>query len=649
MIPFGTPESFRHLAREILWPRRRLWLLLHVAAALVGLDYWLSSFWFEPDTPLEIRALYRPDGDTQYVAMIANLARGQFGESALYESFGTGLEAFPLGTMVLHISCVAALGNAGFMIADGIAALFYFLSLTLLLSSFGVPKSYARIISLFTAGGISLEVISWLIKKSLLPGVQLSFWGFRLPRPIVSEIPLVLTIALSCALVRYADARASRWVWVTWGASLAWLVQGDIHGAAGIGLFSGPVLLVAACRLKDWRASTLRLSLAFGALCICLVPFFVQNLVTDFEVTRRWGAFSLSRLSPPSQLVLEWPRVLQALVIIGVSAAIRALYERNLLMRFPRPPEVPGALGQAALLSGLVLAAWLMLPAFVILTGKGLQLYHFPDRFTRILSYAILTALALALQALVATLLLRIRHLARTRNAEALSLALAIASAYTVIVQRASEHTVSYGPPRGGFPGTGAYKPDWIELTRRLRAADLDHAKVLGTFDHATMLWWVGFKPGFLLVPDPFLTSRPDAELEERFVAMAKEVRMSKSHFESIAKTYTSHIFYLSSAKYNAIPLYKISTDDDYTTSQLTAISQSYLLDGFNIHVPRSAVQRLTNLYSGPRERWEHYRKPDVIVVNRHDRTYGHAPDKNTYDLALENSTFQLWTRRAPQ
>jgi len=101
---------------------------LHFTALLLGLDYWLSSFWFEPDTPFDLLALYRPEGDTQYVAIVSNLARGQFGESALYESFGTGVEAFPLGSMALHVLCVAILGPAGHMLADGIAAVFYYLS-----------------------------------------------------------------------------------------------------------------------------------------------------------------------------------------------------------------------------------------------------------------------------------------------------------------------------------------------------------------------------------------------------------------------------------------------------------------------------------------------------------------------------------------
>jgi len=515
--------------------------------------------------------------------------------------------------------------------------------------SFGLPKSYARIGSLLTASGLTVQAVNWCASKSLIPPVQLLYWGERLPRPEVSEIPLLLTTALSCALILFVDAREGRWVWITWGASLAWLVQGDIHGAAGIGLFSGPALLVAALRVNGWRAGALRISLAFGALIVFLLPFFIQNLATPFEVTRRWGAFPLSRLHPPSQLEAEWPRVLQALALAWVAFAVRKTFERSSLMRAPWPKAASGALGQVLLLTGLGLAAWVMMPAFVIVTGQGLQLYHFPDRFSRFIAYVILIALLLISEVLLRAIFSWTRSLVRPRSRETLPLIVGVVCSCYVINARAAEHTVSYGPPREGFPGTGAYKKDFIELTRLLLSKDFAHAKVLGTFDHATMLWWVGFKPGFLLAPDPFLTSRPDAELEERFVALAKEVHISKGHFESIVKSYTSHIFYLSGAKYNTSPLYKIQPDSDYTAQQLSAIKSDYLLTGFSIQVPHSVVESLTKLYEGPREHWDHYKMPDVIVTNRHDQVYGHSPDPRVYERRLQNSTFDLWSKRAPQ
>lgn len=644
--PSAAPESFLHIAREILWPQKRLWLLLHVAAILVGLDYWLSTFWFEPETPLDLVALYRPEGDTQYVALVKSLARGQFGESALYESRGTGLQAFPVGTMAIHVLSVALFGTAGFIVADGIAALFYFLSLALLLASFGLPRVYARILSLFTAGGSTIEAVVWLLKKSLFPPIHLEFWGNRLPRPIVSEIPLILTIALGCALVRFPDARRSRWAWASWGAALSWLLQGDIHGATGVGLFTGPLLLVAALALRDFRSSALRLAIALGTFLGCSLPFFVQNLVTDFEVTRRWGAFPLPRWVPPSRLEADWPRVLQALGITFVCFVVRVLYERSLRARFPRPPLASGALSQALLLAWLALSAWVMLPAFVLVTGKGLQLYHFPDRFVRTLSYALLVPLALFSHALIATLLSGLRRFVRPRSADTLALFAGFLCVCETLHYRFTAHTVPYGPPRGGFPGTGAYKSDFIELTRRLLEEDFAEAKVLGTFDHGTMLWWIGFKPGFVFAPDPFLTSRPDSELEERFVALAKEVQVPHSKFGDIAQNATSHIFYISCAKYNASPLYKVSDDSDYTEKQLAQIGGAYLLSGFNIQVPLSGVRRLKQLYEGPPENWDRYRKPDVIVVNRHDHTYGYVPDSGQYESILKNSTFQLWKRR---
>src|SRR5690606_30220610 len=92
--------SFGALLRDVFWPRRKWYLLFHVVAMLVGLDYWISTWIYEDGIPAGIMALYRSDGDTQYVGLVSTLARGQFGESVLLESAGKGAQAFPLGSMV---------------------------------------------------------------------------------------------------------------------------------------------------------------------------------------------------------------------------------------------------------------------------------------------------------------------------------------------------------------------------------------------------------------------------------------------------------------------------------------------------------------------------------------------------------------------
>jgi len=50
---------------SIALPRDRILYCFHVVSAFVGLDYWIDSVRYEPALPFAIRALLRPEGDSQ--------------------------------------------------------------------------------------------------------------------------------------------------------------------------------------------------------------------------------------------------------------------------------------------------------------------------------------------------------------------------------------------------------------------------------------------------------------------------------------------------------------------------------------------------------------------------------------------------------
>lgn len=637
--------TFLSLVRELFWPARPAWLLLHLAALLVGLDYWLSSFWYEGSTPVEILAMYRPGGDTQYVGLVATLARGYLGESVLFESAGTGTQAFPLGSLVVHVLCVALLGSAGHVVADGLMALAYYLALALFLRVVGLPWPWARIASLLTAAGVTTRCFAWLASKNLFLPFGFLFWGNRLPRPLVTEVAMLAVLSLALALALYRDARGSKVAWAAWGIALSWLLQGDIHGAAAVGLFSGIALLVAMVQLRDWRTATRLAAVSVACFVLCSVPFIWQQLTIHPDVARRWGAFPVSRLDPPSELLLHLPRMHHVLLLLGLAFVARRFHDAALPRARGRLLPVSAA-GHFWLLLAIAVCGWIAMPVFSALTGRAIQLYHFADRLTRLTSYVALAAICLGTWLVGRAFLVRwLRLTLAIRGGWPLAAGLSVLASGVALEQVFREHVVSYGNPRGDFAGTGSYKDDLIELGQVLRSPRFANASVMGTLDHSVNLWWVSFRRGFSLLPDPFHTSRPDAELERRFVNLCHELGASESRFRRLAESFIPQVFWVSEAKYNVSPLYSFAPRDSYTPAQQQAIVNASITAGWNIQIPKSEVDRLVKLYTSSEDAWGGFRQPDVLVLNRIDKLGTFSPDTNKYRLAFSNRTFHVYQR----
>src|SRR5436190_2223946 len=127
-----SDRSFGACLKSVIFPEERALYLLHLLVVFSGLHYWIGSFRHEPTLPLEIRALYLPEGDTEYVALVRALSRGIVGEGVTLDSFRTGAQAFPLASISLHALSVAAFGSWGFLVADAISAFGYYVVLTAL-------------------------------------------------------------------------------------------------------------------------------------------------------------------------------------------------------------------------------------------------------------------------------------------------------------------------------------------------------------------------------------------------------------------------------------------------------------------------------------------------------------------------------------
>jgi hypothetical protein len=74
------------------------------------------------------------------------------------------------------------------------------------------------------------------------------------------------------------------------------------------------------------------------------------------------------------------------------------------------------------------------------------------------------------------------------------------------------------------------YRRDFAELAYVL-AKRRKRDEVLATLDLQLMAWWVTFRRGKVLNPDPFSTPLPDAVIERRLVALASTLGMDAKGF----------------------------------------------------------------------------------------------------------------------
>ena len=639
----ATPDgaTVRGLLKAICVPRTRLWYLLFAAVAWAGLDYWIACSLYEPRVPWAIRAIYREEGDTQYVGMVCNLARGVFGEANLLDSFRSGVQGFPLGSLALHSLCVACFGTRGFAVADMLALLGDAAALALFLCVVGVPTGLSRVLAAFTFLGVTATKWSGLQEAALLPAFSPVIGGMRLPRPLVTEGLLLLTLALAFTYLQPARFGRSTARSVGLGVSFGLLTQGDVHAACAVGLVIGAVLGCNLLRAR-WRAPARRNVgwIALAALAT-LLPFVWQQLAMHPDIPRRMGVFAVSRWHPPEQLKPWWPRLEQVLVVLALTALLRLGLARRVAIKGTWP----------ALLGLLLMALgfYFSMPVFGWVTGRDVQVYHFPDRFQRATTWVVLAAGALAAAWLthrpVLALLRRSkRPLAVAIVAEGIAAAGLSAFAFHTLNERT--HTITQGPPRAGVTLGAQYKADLVGVTQELQTPRYAALRVLGTFDHPLGVWWTAFQHRFLLVSDPFPSTRSDAEHELRVAYFLHLLGVSQASFEDLIQAPNLQVLWLSSAKYTISPLHSFSGTSDYTEAQAGIIRSGDVMSGWDFGVPRSEVRRLSRLYAQQATAPWRMASADIIVLSRTELERAMAPNTTSFRETFSNSTFKVWVRR---
>jgi hypothetical protein len=217
---------------------------------------------------------------------------------------------------------------------------------------------------------------------------------------------------------------------------------------------------------------------------------------------------------------------------------------------------------------------------------------------------------------------------------------IAAASACTLVN---NSHVISLQSPR--VPAGRPYKSDFADLARVLSSPAYERRRILATFDPVVYEWWIGLHGRFASVADPFLSTRPDAEIEARFMALCDEVGMPGGAFEKLVANKVIQVYWLSYDKYNVSPLHHYGEKSDYSSAAQDQMRTSAITLGWNIVVPKSELSRLADAYR--RSSWKARRitPPDILVLSKDEVAQGRKPRDPKFRESFSNGTFVVWVR----
>lgn len=606
--------------------RRTIPCLLVLAATLVtGVSagaYWLVTEWQRPNEPSSVSLLYRY-GDTDYLPLIYSLSRLSYKEFAVYETSGTKGVSFPIFFMLPHALLVGLFGDLGFGYADALIAIARFGLLLALVKGFvrnpGTAVATALLAFFVTGPGAH---------RLLGPLVPMPVWVFRYPRPYTTSLAffgLILTARRFWAGLQAGERRTISYI--VHGGVVALAIQGDLHLGIIAG-FATLFLLAAAFVLRPnpvpWIAG---LQFAAGFL-VCAAPFLIQSIQSDPEVVARWGMFPIRRLSPP---FLPPPLSLLSLVIALAGAAWWKTGRSE-------TPEVERGTLVASL--AFLAASLVAMPLSAMILGRGIQIYHFDDRMKSIFTFSNCLCLIIVFKGLLSTIRFAPAVLGVT------TAAIILFQGFSPATKLARVETQPRDWPGNGWEPIPSYRTHLAKLVDELKAPQYADAKVLGTFDQQLGLWWMAMRAGFVFVPDTFLSTVSNAEIETRTIELAKIVGFSNLMFTGKVQEYYFTNRFLGLARWQASRAYQGGADRDYTPAQRARIRETTVIDNHITIVPPPEVERLAARFASYGPIPSGRRLDLIILVN--EASYSHLGGSLPgFRKTYANPTFTVYLRES--
>ena len=619
-------------------PSRLIWALFLGLVFAKAAAYWVGSAIYRPDDPLSTIVIYRGK-DIESLPIVRSLAHLSVGEPSLYENHNQGVLPERLVPWIVHAFLFRLLGASGFVAADLVMTPARFVLLAWLLRSSGVSRTVAAAVSaVLTCSAI--DDFGEMFPR--LAGIPIRFWGLRLPRPYVSELVLLLAMLGSLAALNAwrERERGPTWAWMLAGGALAVLAQCDLYSAAGLGL-----AFLSIWAMEVWRTRHSNLhglmrgtTVALGTALLCGVPAILQSYFTNPQGMIRLGLFPISRLHPPVIDTAKWYAATAGLAVVAWVLGRQSSHSMD--------PHSDAQSSSRVLFVATCIGALAAMPVTSIVLGKGIELYHYRDAFTRYFSLALVVVTLHAGGTIWRIAGRTQRRPERAAAPWAIVLPAALVCVFftwrfaTANPQRA-DHMRSEFKEWSAF---GDYRQPFVELVRELSRTDYHDHLVLGTFDHQVWSWWMTFRGGYSYLADACTTNATDAELERRTAQLARLVGMSRSDFETFARRRYVMIFWMSCSKYQGTQAYSFAPLDDYSEEDRRTIAGAPDYLNFTVALPLSQQARLGNLFDVTRTR--DMGRLDLVVLTKDESMKGLAPPASDFELTFENAVFRLWKRR---
>jgi hypothetical protein len=602
-------------------------------ALTIGLSYWVGAAVFRPDVSLDQAILFYPGGDPDYMPQVSALSRFNLRETSILEGSNSGVRSFPLASVFVHAALVSVFGNAGFVIADVLFVILFALALSYILQLAGITRHLAEALALIIISKAAL-IVRDLLGSTRLGSLPIDFWYTRFPRPVITEVFVVVFMVLAIRLAADWSVRRNASNWILVGLTWACLVQSDIYQAMNMGMVAGCVAVYLL--VKDTKAAVRGLLIGGIAATVACIPFVFQRMHESPDIPRRWGMYSVGHkwiLMHGSQTIAF------ALLVI--------LFQGFICYGLGRPKS---ARARAACLitGGAVLATMLSGPLSVFALGKVIQTNHYPQRTQLAIGYVLLICAGWIIQGIgrwMFTALQVREHSARLIGS---ALAACVAIGCTAVAVKATRYLIrdehATAPSMIQFLNTAEsrYKSSFTELHEVLSRPEFNKAEVLGTFDVQLANWWE-YRNKHLYLPDVFNTTVRDSEIERRVYGYLRLLDVRPDDFNELLSQDYFQVRVLSCAKYQANEQFTPSPIEDYTPDAQARIARTSIMQPWHIELPVSERARLIEAYVNFAPVAERVHNPDIYVLTKDQlRPFLH-PERGRLALAWSNEIFEVW------
>jgi hypothetical protein len=634
----GAPEM-KVAATEVGGARIPAWfappVLFLTLALTIASTFWIIPMLTAPDKSPDSLVLFREGGDPGYLPMVAWEASLKFGENSVKEFAGTGVRAFPFVPFTIHAIFYRIAGSTGFMLADLFTVVLYACLLRQFLLVAEVARWPAELLSLAAISGTTL----WFRNKAnaiFHHSMPVLFWGFRFPRPSVTQSVFVLLLILGTMLMTRKQRPV--WLFAMFGVTFAATLQSDIYAAFNGAFVVGAVLVFAMVAGQDRWAAAKRVLAAVAATGLASVPFFYQQLHTSADVKRRFGVY-------PSQrywAVLLDRNITAFIFICLVAAAVFwKLYRSRAQKR--------GRLAALAVVATVTATSALCGPVSLALMHQTIQPYHFWFQAMLTIGYALLVYAGWLL-----TDFRGISPLGRLSEKRWSVLTATAGVVFTgfcfYIACRTSMHLnrgdlPTYNPLVDDFHLVH-YRTDFGELHSVLSQPEYADAKVMATFDIQLGVWWL-YKEKYLYLVEPFQSTLPDSVMEARAFQFLRLMGTSNEEFGQLLDDPYFLYQVLGSDKYQADSAYTAWPLSDYSPEAQRRIASTSW--SHHLELPLSEKARLMKAYEQTSKTHQYSDALDIIVMDKEIlRGYVHPERGNRFRLAMSNRTFELWVPNKP-